>query len=406
MNLRGGALVGVAVALALIAASPSNADSQSNELLPVAIAVVRAGTVAKFAAKPVVSSAFGLPDAANDPTTSGGTLHFFDTAVHANGDFTFSLPAGPGWKRIGTPSNPKGYRYKGAGTPDDPCTVVLIRPTVIKAICRGSAVGFTLPFSGDLGVVLTVGNAKRYCAAFSGTAIGEAAASFKRRAAPAPGSCPTDATITDRDGDGTYRMSAIGDSNTVAYANALPRTSWVDWFQTMALLPQVHALSNGIVTLENVVWTNSAVVGWACVGTFFGLNKGLAWIGSSGGNHADGVVVAAGTNDLENFSATPQDVVNCYLAMQSAAEIDGIDFFVATTPPVYPPYPDADTWNEVTSQLNALVRATFDPKIVVDFDTGFTADMYLPTGNGRHLDDTGEQLRAQRVAAVLGAVQE
>jgi hypothetical protein len=389
----------------MILAQRSAADNQPDELLPGLVAVVEAGQVVKFVSKPASPSVFALPEASNDPSVNGATVHFFDTVVRRDGDFTFSLPPGPGWSRIGSQTNVKGYKYKGAGTPDDPCTVVFIKPKVVEAVCRGAAVSFTLPFQGDLGVILTIGKTKRYCADFGGTTRGNPAV-FEQRGAPPPGACPTDATITDRDGDGSYRLTAIGDSNTVPEADYRSRTSWVDWFQTMNLLPQVQALKNGVETLENVVWTNGAVRGWSCVSTLLGSNDGLVWIGSSYDNHADGVVVAAGTNDLEGFNATPQDVVNCYLGMQSAAEMDGLDFFVATTPPVYPPYPDADTWNELTSQLNALVRLTFDAKIVIDFDTGFTPDMYLSTGNGRHLNDIGEQLRAQRVAIVVNTAQE
>src|SRR4029453_4929497 len=103
-------------------------------------------------------SLFSLPDASNDPAVNGGTLHFFDTVSRPNGDFSFPLPAGANWKVLGSPV--KGYKYKGAGTPGDPCTVVLIKPKVLKAICKGTDVGFTLPFQGELGAVLTVGNAK------------------------------------------------------------------------------------------------------------------------------------------------------------------------------------------------------------------------------------------------------
>ena len=189
-------LVALMLAIGLIAVQSSKADSQPDELLPGQIAIVKAGKLAKFVAKSASPSGFSLPDASNDPSANGGTLHFFDTVARASADFTFPLPAGAGWSRIGSPSNVKGYKYKGAGTAGDPCVVVLIKPKIVKAVCKGSAVGFTLPFDGDLGVVLTVGSAKRYCADFGGASNGNPATVFKHKAAPAPGTCPSDATAT------------------------------------------------------------------------------------------------------------------------------------------------------------------------------------------------------------------
>jgi hypothetical protein len=98
----------------------SSADTQPDELLPGHIAIVKAEKLAKFVAKAAIPSGFSLPDASNDPSANGGTLHFFDTVARANGDFTFPLPAGAGWSRIGSPSNVKGYKYKGAGTARGP----------------------------------------------------------------------------------------------------------------------------------------------------------------------------------------------------------------------------------------------------------------------------------------------
>ena len=163
-------LSSAAIALAmLMTASASTAASEPDELLPGNVAAVERATLAKFVAKPVKPAVFDLPDPANDPVTSGATLRLFDTEPRPDSDFTFTLPAGEGWTLLGTPSNVKGYKYKGAGEPGDPCKVVLIKPTVVKAVCKGGDVGFTLPFEGNLGVVLTVGTGpKTYCAEFGG----------------------------------------------------------------------------------------------------------------------------------------------------------------------------------------------------------------------------------------------
>ena len=174
------------VMVVLFAASPVRAIPEPDEPIPGKIGIVKAAKLAKFVAKP--ATAFPLPDPSNNPSTAGATIRFFDTVFHANGDFTFNLPAGGSWTALG--GGTKGFKYKGAGSPTDPCKVVLIKPSVIKAVCKGTAIAFPLPFAGDLGVILTVGNEKRYCLDFGGTTKGDPTKIFKRKDAPAPGSCP------------------------------------------------------------------------------------------------------------------------------------------------------------------------------------------------------------------------
>lgn len=177
----------------------AQATSQPDELVPGVIVIVKAANVAKFVAKPSASSTFGLPDSSNDPVTQGGTLHIFDTVVRAGGDVTFTLTPGTAkWKALGNPPGAKGFKYTGAGTTGDPCKVVLIKPTVVKAVCKGTDVALTLPFQGDLAVVLSVGtDAKRYCAGFGGTAKGAPAKIFKRTGAAPPAMCPSSAVATE-----------------------------------------------------------------------------------------------------------------------------------------------------------------------------------------------------------------
>jgi hypothetical protein len=206
--------------------------------------------------------------------------------------------------------------------------------------------------------------------------------------------------LIDRNNDGTYQIGIIADSNT-SLSGA--RTSWVTFIENESLLPNLHVLREKAVTLEPVAWNSAALVGFSCVAEFNGKEAGVAWTNSMVKGGVDAIVSALGTNDLKGEFATPGEVVGCYLDMQAAAASSNVPFFVATTPPVYPPYPDAEHWNDLTSQLNALVRATFVG--VIDFDTGFTPDMYLEGGGGRHLNDAGEHLRAERVVAVIKASQ-
>jgi hypothetical protein len=185
------------VLVILLSASASMADLEPEELLPGTTAAVAPATLAKFVAKPVKPALFDLPDASNDPVLNGATLRLFDTVLRPDGDFTFALPAGAGWKLLGSPEDVKGYKYTGAGEPGDPCKLVLIKAKVVKALCKGSDVAFTLPFEGNLGVILTVGTGpKTYCAEFGGTPKGDETEVFKRIAAPAPDACPSNETTT------------------------------------------------------------------------------------------------------------------------------------------------------------------------------------------------------------------
>lgn len=178
------------VALLTCAALPAAAADEPDELMPGRVALVRTAKLAKFIAKPA-GGVFDLPDAANDPAAEGATLRLFDTVAHPNGDFTFSLPAGVGWKGLGNPAGSKGYKYKGTGTLGDPCKLVLIKEKIVKAVCKGPEIDFPLPFQGDLGVVLTVGtDSKRYCALYGGTPRGDPSKIFKRKDASAPVLCP------------------------------------------------------------------------------------------------------------------------------------------------------------------------------------------------------------------------
>ena len=78
------------------------------------------------------------------------------------------LPAA-GWTGLGNPAGSKGYKYKGAGSLADPCKIVLIKPKVIRAVCKGPGAvdapdPFALPVGPDgVGFELVVG-ADRYCA--------------------------------------------------------------------------------------------------------------------------------------------------------------------------------------------------------------------------------------------------
>jgi hypothetical protein len=154
--------------------------------------------LAKIVNKPLPKgSVFALPSSA--PTSVGGTLKFFKVGTPGVWD-DIALPSGQ-WFGIGNPSGSKGFKYRGTGSPTDPCKVIIVKPKVIKAVCKGpgafdSPSPYSLPV-GPLGAAweLVIGGDK-YCAE-SSTATGAtvkkddgAKGLYKAIKANAPAVCP------------------------------------------------------------------------------------------------------------------------------------------------------------------------------------------------------------------------
>lgn len=182
----------LAVPLLFVVSAGALAQVPADQLMPGASARMLPGHVMTFVARPASGESFALPGPVADPIAGGAALEVFDTVAHPRGGISFVLPPDPGrWKGLGKPAGAKGYVYHGAGTPEDPCRVVAIKPASIKAVCKGAAVDLTLPVSGDLGIRLSVGTTPlRYCARFGGTAKGNPATAFIRKGAPPPPACP------------------------------------------------------------------------------------------------------------------------------------------------------------------------------------------------------------------------
>jgi hypothetical protein len=180
----------VGVALALVMAVAPGTTFAADVPVPGRLVIVKPGRLLQFIARtraPHVGAFIPLP--AENPTVVGATLRVYDTGGVA-GFFDFALPAA-NWKGLGNPAGAKGWRYRGAGTPADPCTAVIIQPRQIRATCRGAGITFTPPFQANLGLALSVGGAggTRYCADFGGTPLRNSSAEFKRRQAPTPLAC-------------------------------------------------------------------------------------------------------------------------------------------------------------------------------------------------------------------------
>ena len=159
--------------------------------------IVASGTVAMFVAKSRqqpggLPFALPVPGSSTDPTVAGATLGLFDVDASGAGLVTLTLGAA-GWSGLGTPPGSKGYRYRGSDDAAGACTVVLLKSTVIKALCKGPSITLAPPYSGDAGIVLGLSTgpaAVRYCADFGGDTSRNDASRLKRTNAPVPDVCP------------------------------------------------------------------------------------------------------------------------------------------------------------------------------------------------------------------------
>ena len=170
------------VAVAALPVAPAHATDNP---VPGKILVVKPGKIQKFLAKPVSPAVFPLPAPGNGPIIILWRLwiRWFGFWFH------LTLPA-PQWKGLGRPPGSKGYKYLGTGTPSDPCKIVLLKPKVIKAICKGPVLTPDPPHPGVVAVQLGADNlSERYCAEFGGTEIKNDANLLKRKDAPAPAGC-------------------------------------------------------------------------------------------------------------------------------------------------------------------------------------------------------------------------
>jgi hypothetical protein len=184
-------IVRAVAAVAAVGLAVPGAARAADQGIPVKIAIVKAGKLAKFVSKPPANYVPSA-DGADDPTDVGASLEVFDVGG-AGGSNTYGLPAG-GWSGLGNPAGSKGYKYKGAGAGADPCKVVLIKEKVIKAVCKGTAVTVDGPLSGNLGIILESGTL-RLCGDVD-PATKNQAGLVKGKDAGAPGSCPGASTTT------------------------------------------------------------------------------------------------------------------------------------------------------------------------------------------------------------------
>jgi hypothetical protein len=153
----------------------STTSTTIEHLFPVRILSVKPGTRFKFVAR----GTFALPQAADAPTVDGALLRFLGTTT-AN---AYNLQPG-GWRGIGPGGDgSRGFKFRGT------LCSVLLRPTVLKAVCRDDTGDFVVPYAGDVDLTLSIGGTTRYCGQCGGTSSGNPDVIYKRLDCAAPASC-------------------------------------------------------------------------------------------------------------------------------------------------------------------------------------------------------------------------
>jgi CDP-diacylglycerol--glycerol-3-phosphate 3-phosphatidyltransferase len=147
-----------------------------------------------FKVRARAASRMALEGATSDPTLGGATLYVSDRLDSNDvGDLIgFDLPAS-GWRRIGKPSDPRAFLFKGKRRVDGGCSAVMLTRGEMRAACnlRGEHTHFDTPVQGKVFVELRVGAGdRRFCASFGGKTLRNDAV-LVRRSNAEPTDCDT-----------------------------------------------------------------------------------------------------------------------------------------------------------------------------------------------------------------------
>jgi len=212
---------------------------------------VRGAKVAKVSAKAEAPFALPIAGSAQDPTTGGAELQFFDIGGDG-GELIYTLDAS-GWKGLGKPAGSKGWKYKGKAdtTVADPkaaCSSVVLKERTLKATCKGSAVTLAPPYSGSAAVSLGFpagASASRYCAVFGGEEKKNDAKQLKRKKAAAPVVCPlAPSTFTGYDAED---LTTLADDALEGRQNLTPGSEAAQAFLISELSPFASGLDGSKV---------------------------------------------------------------------------------------------------------------------------------------------------------------
>ena len=139
-----------------------------------------------------------LPGSAGDPTLGGATIVVYNSAGLTADVATFTLPPS-GWKALGSPASPKGWRFRGG--PGATVRSLVIKPDLMTLTAKGSGIAYSLdePAQGRVAVRVQLGSDAGWCADTAATPKGnppttaktDRPGTFKATAGgPAPALCP------------------------------------------------------------------------------------------------------------------------------------------------------------------------------------------------------------------------
>jgi len=192
-------------------------------------------------------------------------------------------------------------------------------------------------------------------------------------------------TFSDSNGDGTFKLGCLGDSNTFPNLTESPE-SFCGRVRARVWHPFFVTRNTGVLGAQI-----------ANAGPGHGPDQLLGVIEAV---DVDAVILAFGTNDLSQGGKTPHQTLEAYLNEMSIAAAAGIDSYVALTPPIFRTNPPSDEVNSKIDQLNALIQATVPAERVIDFRTGFRPNVHY-ADDGVHMIGPGHALRGDRAYAKI-----
>ena len=187
-----------------------------------------------------------------------------------------------------------------------------------------------------------------------------------------------DGRLRDRNGDGRMTLVCLGDSNTASVHGA-----------PMPWCERLH----GLLPAD---WSavNRGLGGASAVSRLSLLHAEAQLDYALENDSPDVVLLAYGTNDLL-AGVEVGEIVRAYELHEQRALEDGVEVFVALTPPLRAPQSRLAGRVEA---LNEALRAAFRPDRIVDFFSGIEPGDFL---DDLHLGDSGQAKRARAAAEAL-----
>jgi lysophospholipase L1-like esterase len=186
-------------------------------------------------------------------------------------------------------------------------------------------------------------------------------------------------SLPDANGDGDTVLACLGDSNTAV--NPSTTTKWCELLQALVDEPRFR--------IVNFARGGATAIRSREPSGYDQLPQAIA-------AGADAIVLAFGTNDTNRENkADPDAVLRAYRELSAAAEREGIEVFVATTPPRY------DLDDAPIRALNQRLRDELPADRLIDFDSIVDAEDFA--GGGLHLLRSGQLKRARSAYRALTA---